>query len=142
MCTASDAQAVTVVIDFGQLGPEPLVGCATNLPTGATGADALASLGVTITEATRSAQFICRLNGHPAADQVLALPGDDNYVEACLSTPPASAYWTYWWADASGAWSYATKGYALHEVIIGGYEGYSFSYGRSVADSQPTLPPT
>ena len=141
-CASRDTNAVTVVIDYGDLGPQPFIGCASNLTEGARGVDALRALGITITEATRSPQFICRIEGYPTLDQVLEIPGRDSYTENCVATPPQSAYWTYWWAEESGQWTYSTQGYALHEVTFGGFEGYSFAHNTPSAEAQPRISTT
>jgi len=141
-CTPSDRNAVTVVIDYGDLGPEPTIGCAYDLPDHATGLDALAALDVAVAEVVRTPQFICRINGYPAPDQVVAIPGRDGYKESCVDTPPQTAYWTYWSAPEGGQWSYSFQGYAAHDVIFGGFEGYSFSHNTPQADSAPSLRPS
>jgi len=132
---------VTVVVDFGDLGPDPYVGCASELRDGATGMDALAALDITVTEASRSPSFICRIDGYPSADQVVAIPGRPGYVEACVNTPPPQAYWTYWSAEDGGQWSYSLQGYALHAVIFGGFEGYSFAHNSTPGQSAPGVAP-
>ena len=140
-CALTDTHAVTVIIDYGDLGPDPFIGCASNLAEGARGVDALAALGIAVIEVTRSPQFICRIEGYPAPDQVLPIPGKDTYTENCVATPPQSAYWTYWWAEEGGQWTYSIQGYALHQVTFGGYEGYSFAHNIPSAEAQPRVPP-
>ena len=140
-CTDSDQNSVTVVIDFSDLGPDPTIGCAYDLPAHATGMDALVALGIPVTEVTRTPQFICRIDEVPSADQVVPIPGNDGYKETCVNTPPTSAYWTYWSASKGGEWTYSLTGYTLHEVVIGGYEGYSFAHNVPVTQAAPSVPP-
>ncbi|MDR0782779.1 MAG: hypothetical protein LBE83_03365 [Propionibacteriaceae bacterium] len=140
-CGPEDANAVTVIIDFGPLGPEPLIGCASNLSAGARGIDALRALGIQVTEVARQPQFICRLDGYPTPEQTLAIPGQASYVEDCVKTPPSTAYWTYWSADEGGQWAYSLLGYTMHEVIFGGYEGYSFALNLPTGGAKPSIPP-
>ena len=140
-CTANDQNSVTVVIDFSDLGPSPRIGCAYDLPAHATGMDALVALGISVTEVTRTPQFICRIDGMPSADQAVPIPGDDDYKETCVNTPPTTAYWTYWSASEGGQWTYSLTGYALHEVVIGGYEGYSFAHNVPATQAAPSVPP-
>ncbi|MCL2735650.1 MAG: hypothetical protein FWD75_03335 [Propionibacteriaceae bacterium] len=140
-CTASDDRAVTVVIDYADLGPAPFIGCAHNLPDHATGRDALAALGISVTEVARTPQFICRIDGYPRPGQPVPIPGKPSYTEACVDTPPTAAYWTYWTAADQGGWTYSIQGYALHQVAIGGFEGYSFAHDTLPADSAPSVAP-
>jgi len=140
-CTADDKDSVTVVVDFGDLGPVPKIGCAYGLAEHATGMDALVALGISVTEVTRTPQFICRIDGSPTADQVIPIPGDDKYKETCVNTPPTTAYWTYWSAAEGGQWTYSLTGYALHEVTFGGYEGYSFAHNVPATQAVPSVPP-
>jgi len=140
-CTADDRNSVTVVIDYSDLGPVPTIGCAFDLPTHATGMDALVALGITVTEVTRTPQFICRIDGLPSSDQVVPIPGNDDYKETCVNTPPTTAYWTYWSATEGGQWTYSLTGYALHEVVLGGYEGYSFAHNVPATQAAPSVPP-
>ena len=140
-CTTADHNAVTVIIDYGDLGPAPTIGCAVDLPEGATGLDALVALHVAVTEVTRTPQFVCRINNYPALDQVVAIPGKPAYTEDCVATPPQAAYWTYWSATEGGTWTYSLQGYALHEVTIGGFEGYSFAHNITPTNAAPTVPP-
>ena len=140
-CAPDDRDAVTVIVDYGDLGPSPTIGCAYDLPAHATGMDALASLGITVTEVVRTPQFICRIDGRPSPDQVVAVPGKDDYKETCVDTPPQAAYWTYWSADEGGQWTYSVTGYAAHEVVFGGYEGYSFAHNVAPSQAAPSVPP-
>ena len=140
-CTPADPNSVTVVIDYADLGPAPTIGCAYNLPDGATGLDALVALKIPVTEVTRTPQFICRLDGYPTPSQVLPIPGRTTYTEACQATPPQAAYWTYWYATPGGDWTYSTQGYAAHQVTFGGFEGYGFAHNTPPAQAAPRVPP-
>jgi len=140
-CTSEDRDSVTVVVDYGDLGPQPTIGCAYGLPEHATGMDALTALGITVEEVARTPGFICRIDGSPSAGQVVPIPGNDDYEETCVNTPPTSAYWTYWSASEGGQWTYSLMGYTLHEVVFGGYEGYSFAHNVLPAQAAPAVPP-
>ena len=141
-CGSTDANSVTVIIDYGDLGPDPTVGCAYDLPEGATGFDALQALGITVTQATRSQDFICRLEGYPTIDQIIPIPGRDTYRETCVNTPPQTAYWTYWNAAEGEDWTYATRGYTTNPVIFGGFEGFAFAHNVPLASAPPGIPAT
>ena len=133
-CTTADTDAVTVVIDFGDLGGGVRVYCATGLKSGATGMDALHAAGVSVTGTQQSGSgVVCRLNGKPSADQTISLPGNPDYQEKCVDTPPAGAYWSYWSATAGGSWTYNSRGVLQNRVKLGGYEGWSFAHGSKRA---------
>ena len=140
-CSPQDNNAVTVIIDYGDLGPEPAIGCAYDLPEKATGLDALIALGIEIIYPTQSPHFICRINGYPTREQTIPIPGNDGYTEMCVNTPPTSAYWTYWTADKGKEWVYATRGHDTNPVIFGGSEGYRFSTTGIPAQSSPHIEP-
>ena len=129
-CTTADTNAVTVVIDFGDLGGGTHVFCATGLKSGATGMDALRAAGISVTGTQQNGSgIVCRLQGKPTASQTIGLPGDPGYQEKCVDTPPSGAYWSYWSASAGGSWSYNSRGLLANRVKLGGYEGWSFSHG-------------
>jgi len=149
-CSAADRDGVTVVVDFGDLdgnegrSAETLVRCAPPRydahgdVVARTGLEALHEAGIESTGVARwGSSFVCRLEGRPAADEVVAIREDPAYVERCLDTPPANAYWGYWHADGSGtAWEYSSLGVLGRTVTPGGFEGWSFSHDAG-ADSNP-----
>lgn len=136
-CTSTDVNSVTVVIDFQDLGGSTILRCATGLPAGATGFAALAAAGIGVTGVGSGTNFICRLQGRPTATEVVPIPGDPTRKEACTSTPPAAAYWSYWSAAPGGNWTLSTLGYLAHRVQIGGFEGWSFSHNTTAATNPP-----
>jgi hypothetical protein len=142
-CTPADQNAVTIVVQYGDLGRPTDQYCAAQLARGTTGAEALRLVGVEVTGSQPAGPaFICRLNGLPAPGQVIGLAGDPGYVETCVHNPPAQAYWTYWQAAPGGSWTYATQGYRTSPVQLGGFEGYSFAHDQTTTDAvQPTIPP-
>ena len=74
-CT--DADGVTVVVDFQELGGGTWVGCAPQ-PV-ANGLDALTPAGFVPRTTARFPGFVCRINDQPGNDP-------------CLNTSPANAY--------------------------------------------------
>lgn len=135
-CT--DDAGVTVVVDMSALGGDVIVRCAKGpVEAGFSGVDALTGAGFTVTGTQRyGAAFVCRIQGRPAADEALAIPGDLQYHEQCVDTPPQTAFWGYWYAPNGGPWTYSDVGAASHDAIRGGFEGWSFSLG----DSEGTSP--
>ena len=142
-CWPADQDAVTIVIEYGDLGRPTEQFCASGLTEGTTGAEALRLVGVDVTGSQEAGPaFICRLNGLPGPDQAIGLAANPGYVETCVHNPPAQAYWTYWQAAPGGAWTYALRGYATSPVQLGGFEGYSFAHNQTTTDAvEPTVPP-
>ncbi|MFI7025481.1 hypothetical protein ACIBMZ_22480 [Micromonospora sp. NPDC049900] len=132
-----DADGVTVVVDFKELGGGVVVRCAPG--DQATGLSALKNAGFQIAGTLRWGEgFICRIEGKPAAA-----------TEKCVDTPPASAYWSYWHAPDGGSWTYSDRGVLNRKPPAGSFEGWSFSLNRSadnaprpaVAPNRPAPPP-
>ena len=138
----ADDKGVTVVVDLGDLDPDAsvVVRCADNA-AGDSGLDALSAAGLTFTMPARFPGMICRLGGagaqRPAPGEVLPVDGDTDYVEACVNAPPTRAYWSYWYADEGGRWTYSSAGPSSRTVIAGGFEGWSFSLNRSASAAPP-----
>ena len=120
-----DANGVTVVVDFQELGGSTIVRCAVgDQPTGHA---ALVNAGFSVTGTARWGEaFICRIEGKPPPD-----------AEPCIDTPPASAHWSYWYAPHGGAWTYSQMGAMSRKPLLGGFEGWSFSMNRTAGDSPP-----
>lgn len=130
-----DADGVTVVVDFQELGGDVVVRCAPG-PTG-TGLDALQGAGFQIEGVRRWGDaFICRIENVPAPGQQIPVRGNEGYTEQCIDTPPAAGYWSYWHADNGGAWTYSQWGVKNRSAIPGGFEGWSFSL-NATADTNP-----
>ncbi|MDG4795628.1 hypothetical protein [Micromonospora sp. WMMD1082] len=132
-----DANGVTVVVDFKELGGGTVVRCAPG--DQATGLAALKNAGFQIAGTLRWGEgFICRIEGKPTAS-----------AEKCVDTPPASAYWSYWHAPNGGTWAYSDRGVLNRKPPAGSFEGWSFSLNRSadnaprpaVAPNRPAPPP-
>lgn len=139
-CTTADNNAVTVVIDYQGLGGGTATYCASNLSPGATGLDALTAAGVSVTGTTQIGGVVCRLNGRPGPGETLSLPGGQDYQEQCVTMPPAGAYWSSWWANPGGSWTYATQGALAQSAHFGGYEGWSFALGGGIGQAPPPRP--
>ncbi len=132
VCTGADSNAVTVVVDFQELGGGTAVYCVSDLAPGTTGMNALSQV---IGVETVGGSFVCRLAGRPAAGETLTLNNGEAYQETCSTTPPATAYWSYWTAAQGGGWSYATSGAVSRSVVFGSYEGWSFSLNRGMGSA-------
>jgi hypothetical protein len=125
------SKGVTVVVDFTAFQGDVQTRCYPNASSSTTGVTALQKTGFNpVGTANDQLQFICRLEGLPTND-------DDN----CRNTPPASAYWSYWYAPNNGTWTYSQVGAAGHHVILGGFEGWRFGDGSNPPAKSTTRPP-
>jgi hypothetical protein len=130
-----DANGVTVVVDFNELGGGTSIRCA---PGGQpTGHAALRNAGFTIAGTARWGEaFVCRIQGKPGPQS-----------EPCIDTPPTTAYWSYWHASNGGSWTYSDKGLMSRKPPAGSFEGWSFSLNRASAPApgvrpvRPAAPP-
>ncbi len=129
-------KGVTVVIDFQDLGGTTLVRCFPEASPG-TGLDALKGAGFQIAGVQRWGDaFICRIENRPSAVEKLSIREKSDYQEACIDTPPANAYWSYWWAGNNCEWTYSQWGVKNRKAVPGGFEGWSFSMNKT-AESNP-----
>lgn len=126
-------KGVTVVVDFQQLGGTTIVRCFPNATSG-TGLDALKGAGFQIAGVQRWGEaFICRIENRPAANEDVAVQGRPGYKEACIDTPPAAAYWSYWHAGNNCAWTYSQWGVKNRSFVPGGFEAWSFSLNATAS---------
>lgn len=113
---------VTVVVDFGDLGPQPLVRCAPGTP--ANGIAALQEAGIDVAGSQKYGLAVaCRIDGKPGPD-----------VESCAGMPSATAYWSYWHASAGGTWESSQEGAQTSKPAAGGFEGWAFARPKSAND--------
>ena len=111
-----DAEGVTVVVDFHDLGGGLQQTC--DVDGGGRDAESLfVRAGYALTKVQRQPAFVCRINGVPADDP-------------CVNTPPADAYWTLWWSDGTdGRWSYSSLAASGLKIPEGGYVAFSWNEG-------------
>ncbi|ANZ35791.1 hypothetical protein BBK82_06520 [Lentzea guizhouensis] len=124
---AAGCDGVTVVVDFRGLGGGVQQGCAPGSP--ASGVAALSAAGFGYAYATRQQGFVCRINGKPGND-----------VDKCVTTSPATAYWSYWHAPAGGSWAYSNQGAASRVPPRGSVEGWAFGAGEQPGIAPPAAP--
>ncbi len=117
-------QDVTIVVDFGALGGGVNVRCGTQPIKN--GFDVFRNANVSY-ETVSGSDFVCRIAGKPGTD-----------TEDCANTPPANAYWTYWYAKPGGEWKYSNLGPGSRKPPPGSYEGWSFNSGDK--SSAPRYP--
>jgi LPXTG-motif cell wall-anchored protein len=103
-CTAH--RGTIVAVDFGHWGGPIVRGCGVDQPTGYT---LLHAAGFTTAgDAQDGNVFICRL-GDAAFRHGTQYPTPSE--DACIVTPPGSAYWSFWLAPAGqNTWTYSSLG--------------------------------
>jgi hypothetical protein len=108
-CTAH--QGTIIAVDFARWEGPVVRGCALNQPTGYR---LLHAVGFTTAgDQHDGPAFICRI-GDTAFDHGSQHPTPAQ--DACVLTPPASAYWSYWLAPSGqNHWNYSQLG-AMSEV--------------------------
>ncbi|SEF28865.1 hypothetical protein SAMN05421837_104353 [Amycolatopsis pretoriensis] len=120
--TCAEGAGVTVVVDFGDLGPQPLIRCAPGTP--ANGIAALQEAGIDVAGSQKYGLAVaCRIDGKPGPD-----------VESCAGMPSATAYWSYWHAAAGGKWESSQEGAQTSKPVAGGFEGWAFAKPKSAND--------
>ncbi|WP_372667229.1 hypothetical protein [Amycolatopsis kentuckyensis] len=123
----AEGAGVTVVVDFGDLGPQPLIRCAPGTP--ANGIAALQEAGIDVAGSQKYGLAVaCRIDGKPGPD-----------VESCAGMPSATAYWSYWHASAGGKWESSQEGAQTSKPAANGFEGWAFARPKS-ADDLPSPP--
>ena len=135
-CTATSG--VTVVVDFTAFGRGIVRGCAPGSPS--SGYAALVAAGfVPVGTARFGNAFVCRIDALPSPA-----------AQACVDTPPATAYWAYYHAAAGDTtWHYSSLGVTSSRPTPGSVEAWAFgaSAKPSLSPAQalpppPTVPPT
>ena len=120
----STTVGVVVAVDLSPWGGAVERGC------DATPSTALAALQADFSvdgTAQYGDAFVCRIDGDPTVDQT-----------PCTSTPPASASWSFWYADAgSASWTYATEGASTFRPQAGSAEAWTFGAAGTVPGFAP-----
>ena len=130
-CTTTSGVLVTV--DFSYFGGSVDLGCAAGSPDN--GLDAMHQAGfLTAGDEQDGDAYVCRIGVAQEG------PGSERPTPAedpCVSTPPATAYWSLWVADAGQrSWDYSQFGATSYTPPPGSIEGWSFGPGR-----QPGMTP-
>jgi hypothetical protein len=142
-CTTTAGEIV--VVDLAPWRGDVERGCAAILTTGYA---ALYTAGFTTAgDEYDGPAFICRINNDPPTKASPPEPEDP-----CITTPPPSAYWSYWHADAGqNTWTPSQLGAMTYQPPPGSVDAWVFGDGspppflpRSVRanNSAPTEPST
>ncbi|WP_086695976.1 hypothetical protein [Streptomyces recifensis] len=135
-CTTTSG--VVLAVDFSHWGGPVLRSCGTT-PT--TGYELLNQGGwSTVGTGHDGPAFICRIGytGYKSGKQYPTPAQDD-----CVLTPPASAYWSYWHADAGAkTWSYSQLGAMLYKPKPGSVDLWIFG-GTNIqgTEGRPKITP-
>ncbi len=124
-CTST--RGTIVAVDFGHWGGPIVRGCGVTA-SGAPDASGYALLhdgGFTVAGDDKDGPaFVCRL-GDAAFDGGAPHPTDAE--DACETTPPASAYWSYWLAEpGSDHWIYSPQGVLGDAPVAGEVQLWQF----------------
>jgi hypothetical protein len=135
-CTTSSG--VVLAVDFSHWGGPLLRSCGTTPTTGYT----LLNQGGWQTTGTQhdGPAFICRI-GYAGYQGGRQYPTSKD--EACVLTPPATAYWSYWHADpGQNSWSYSQLGAMSYHPKPGSVDLWIFG-ATNIAGTQgrPTFSP-
>jgi len=128
-----------VVVDFSHWGGPVVRGCDATLTTGFHALYAAGFISVGTEE--DGPGFICRIG--------LATRGSASYEptaseDPCVNTPPATAYWSYWHADAGqNVWTYSQEGPLSYQPPPGSVDAWVFGASNvSGTTGQPSFPPS
>ncbi len=116
---ADTCDGVWVVVDARAAGGSLSTRCATGSP--ADGLAALQQARHTYTFVPRIPGMVCTIDARP---------------DPCNGAP-ASAYWSYWYAEAGGSWTYATVGAGARTPPPGSVEGWRFGDGSAPPGTAP-----
>ena len=129
-CTTT--AGVLVAVDFGHWGGPIVRGCSEQP------ADAMAAMHaagfLTAGDEANGSAFVCRIGlASKGSSSERPTPSSD----PCVTTPPATAYWSFWYADAGqSTWAYSPTGAATFRPAAGSVEAWEFGAGRP-----PAVPP-
>ena len=135
-CTTSSG--VVLAVDFSHWGGPLLRSCGTTPTTGYT----LLNQGGWASTGTQhdGPAFICRIGygGYQGGKQYPTSKDDP-----CVLTPPATAYWSYWHADAGqNTWSYSRLGAMSYHPKPGGVDLWIFGATNTAGtQGRPTFSP-
>jgi hypothetical protein len=137
-CTTTSG--VIVAVDFAHWGGPVLRSCGT---TPATAYDLLNQGGWQTTGTEHDGPgFICRI-GYSGYDGGTQFPTASQ--ENCVLTPPANAYWAFWYANpGQSTWTYSSAGAMDTDPVAGSVELWVFggtNLGGTSGSAVPTLSP-
>lgn len=122
-CTPS--AGVLVAVDFGHWGGPVVRGCSGHAASAIAAMHAAGFL--TAGDQANGAAFVCRIG---VTAEGVASERPTPAADPCVATPPATAYWSFWYADAGRSrWSYSPSGGATFAPAVGSVEAWAFGAG-------------
>ncbi len=120
LTSCSTSVGVVTAVDFSPWGGNIERGCDGSVAAATTGYQALVAAGFTPAgDEEDGPAFMCRIDGDPTEAQ-----------DPCVTTPPASAYWSFWYADAGqNTWTYSQYGATSYHPPEGSVDAWSFGPG-------------
>jgi hypothetical protein len=99
-------------------------------PAGGSAGSALQAVAAVTYVATQPG-FVCRIDGYPT-----------KATDACVGTPPASAYWAFFHASRGGSWAYSSQGVMSYTPPAGSVIGFAFGSGGQPRTAPPAATAT
>jgi len=139
--SSAECAGVWLQVDFDILGA-PLIETCVDTVAPIEAMTVLDAAAVTITgTADYGLDVVCRVNGLPAADQSLKIPGHESYRETCAVMTPEFGYWSVWVENrATGEWDYAAVG--IDELTLAPGESLGFTFTNGTHTEPPAEPLT
>ncbi|MCF8540336.1 MAG: hypothetical protein K9H50_01025 [Aurantimicrobium sp.] len=136
-----ECAGVWLQVDFDILGA-PLIETCVDTVAPIEAMTVLDAAAVTITgTADYGLDVVCRVNGLPAADQSLKIPGHESYRETCATMTPEFGYWSVWVESrATGEWDYASVG--IDDLTLAPGESLGFTFTSGTNTEPPAEPLT
>ncbi|AMB58780.1 hypothetical protein [Microterricola viridarii] len=136
--TDASCSGVEVVVDFGILDSPSVTECI-DASAPIASADAIAAAGVaTEGNADYGDAVVCRVDGRPAADETVTVPGEAPFTEPCSAMSPAYAFWALWVKPAPEAdWEFAMEGLATLKSEPGQSVGLVYTTGSGTEPQPP-----
>jgi hypothetical protein len=134
-CTTTTG--VIIVVDFSHWGGNADRVCFAALTSATTAYDALIAEGfTTVGDAHDGSAFVCRIT-EPGTG--VAEPSEAE--DPCITTPPATAYWSFWIANAGqSGWSVSPLGVMSLVPQPGSVEYWNFGSDVGESDLPPLAP--
>jgi hypothetical protein len=140
--SASDGECagVRVIVDFTELNQEGIDSCVT-ADEPMTALAALNAAGVSVTGSDAAGDnWMCRVDGRPAADEELRTDTQGPFTEDCAAYGSGWAFWSLF-LDAGDGWQSANEGVATQPVNPGESIGIVWQLTDTAADMDTWLKP-
>lgn len=138
--TEGECAGIRVVVDFATLDEASIDQCV-DAEESMTALAALTAAGVSITGSDEAGDnWICRVDGRPAADEPLSTETQGPFNEDCSAYGSGWAFWAMF-LNAGDGWSTANEGVATQPVNPGEAVGIVWQLTDDAADMDAWLKP-